>query len=69
MEIKVSVIIPILNSINYIDECINSVLNQSLQEIEILMVDGGSTDGTLQKLYEYEKKDSRCKVLHSKLKS
>ncbi len=69
MEIKVSIIIPVLNSIKYIDECINSVLNQSLQEIEILMVDGGSTDGTLQKLYEYEKKDPRCKVLHSKLKS
>lgn len=69
MEIKVSIIIPILNSIKYIEECINSVLNQSLQEIEILMIDGGSTDGTLDCLYEYEKKDPRCKVLHSDQKS
>jgi len=69
MEVKVSIIIPILNSIKYIDECINSVLNQSLQEIEVLMIDGGSTDGTLQRLYAYERKDPRCKVLHSEQKS
>lgn len=69
MEVKVSIIIPILNSIKYIDECISSVLNQSLQEIEVLMIDGGSTDGTLQRLYAYERKDPRCKVLHSEQKS
>ncbi|TNH32007.1 glycosyltransferase family 2 protein, partial [Campylobacter helveticus] len=46
MSVKVSVIIPSLNSINYYDECIKSVINQSLKEIEIICVDANSTDGT-----------------------
>lgn len=69
MNVKVSVIVPILNSIQYIEECIDSILTQSLKEIEVLMVDAGSVDGTLERLYEYEKKDSRCRVIHSDRKS
>ena len=69
MNIKVSVIVPILNSIQYIEECIDSILTQTLTEIEVLMVDAGSTDGTLERLYEYEKQDSRCRVILSDMKS
>ena len=46
-NIKVSVIIYVKNTINYIEQCIRSVMDQTLKEIEILVVDGGSTDGTL----------------------
>ena len=45
---KVSVIMPSLNVAPYIEKCIYSVINQSLQDIEIICVDAGSTDGTLE---------------------
>ncbi|TKX30607.1 glycosyltransferase family 2 protein [Campylobacter estrildidarum] len=66
---KISIVIPSLNSIKYIHECIDSVLNQTLQDIEIICVDAGSTDGTLEVLREYEKKDKRLKVILSDKKS
>ena len=68
-EIKVSVILPSLNVYKYIRECIESVINQTLKEIEIICVDAGSTDGTLEILREYETKDSRIKVILSDKKS
>ncbi|WP_049945093.1 glycosyltransferase family 2 protein [Butyrivibrio sp. AC2005] len=66
---KVSVIMPSLNVFRYIDECILSVLNQTLSDIEILCVDAGSDDGTLEKLKLYEKKDNRIRIIESKKKS
>lgn len=66
---KVSVILPSLNVRQYIPECIESVINQTLKEIEIICVDAGSTDGTLEVLREYEKKDGRIKVIVSDKKS
>ncbi|MCV3376283.1 glycosyl transferase family 2 [Campylobacter jejuni] len=66
---KVSIIVPSLNSIKYIHECIDSVLNQTLKDIEIICVDAGSTDGTLEMLREYEKNDNRLKVIFSDKKS
>ncbi len=68
-NIKVSVVMPSLNVANYIRECIESVINQTLREIEIICVDAGSTDGTLEILEEYQKKDSRIRILHSPVKS
>lgn len=50
---KVSIIMPSLNVVEYIQECLESVINQSLREIEIICVDAGSTDGTLEILKEY----------------
>ena len=50
---KVSVILPSLNVAEYIDECIQSVLSQTLQDIEVICIDAGSTDGTLEKLTAY----------------
>ena len=60
--VKVSVIIPVYNSEKYIQRCLNSVLNQTLQEIEIICVNDGSTDNSLNILNNSASKDSRIKV-------
>lgn len=66
---KVSVIMPSLNVAEYIRECMESVLNQTMKEIQVICVDAGSTDGTLEILQEYEKKDARVEVIISDKKS
>ena len=66
---KVSVIMPSLNVGAYIRECIESVVNQTLTEIEIICVDAGSTDGTIEILQEYAEKDNRIKIIHSDRRS
>lgn len=69
MFAKVSVILPSLNVARYIRECVESVMNQTLKDIEIICVDAGSTDGTLEILREYEQRDPRIKVIVSDRKS
>lgn len=69
MQPKVSIVISSLNSINYIDECLQSVINQTLKDIEVICVDANSTDGTLEYLKGLEKKDKRVKVIVSDKKS
>lgn len=59
---KVSVIIPVYNVEEYLRECLDSVVNQTLKEIEIICVDDGSTDKSLEILKEYAKKDNRISV-------
>ena len=59
---KVSVIIPVYNVEKYLRECLDSVVNQTLRDIEIICVDDGSTDSSLEILREYAEKDSRVKV-------
>lgn len=66
---KVSVIVPSLNSAKYIDECIVSILSQTLTDIEVLCVDAGSTDGTIEKLNTFAQQDARIHVIHSDKKS
>lgn len=66
---KVSIIIPTLNSAHYLKECIDSVLNQSLLEIEIIVVDANSTDDTVQILQDYAKSDSCINLIISERKS
>lgn len=66
---KITVIMPSLNVANYIDECMESVLNQTMQDIEILCIDAGSTDGTLEKLNEYAKQNSQIRIINSDVKS
>jgi len=68
-QICVSVILPSLNVAQYIRECVESVLNQALQEIEILCIDAGSTDGTLDILEEYALEDARIRIIKSDQKS
>ncbi len=65
-EIKVSVIFPVYNVENYLRQCLNSVVNQTLKEIEIICVDDGSTDASAEILDEYAAKDSRITVLRQK---
>mgnify|MGYP002625997669 CR=1 FL=1 len=66
---KVSIIMPSLNVRPYIEECMDSVVNQTLRDLEILCVDAGSTDGTLEILRAYAQKDPRVKVIVSDRKS
>lgn len=63
---KVSVIVPIYNVEKYLDRCMESLLNQTLKDIEIIMVDDGSPDNCPQMCDEYAKKDRRIKVVHKK---
>ncbi len=66
---KVTIIMPSLNVEPFIEECLNSVVNQTLKEIEILCIDAGSTDGTMEIIREFEKVDSRVKYVASEKKS
>lgn len=66
---KVSIILPSLNVVQYIEECIQSVLRSRLREIEILCVDAGSTDGTLDVINKYINIDKRIKLIQSDIKS
>ncbi len=66
---KVSIIMPSLNVVDYIKECIESVLHQTLQDIEIICVDAGSTDGTRQILTAYAGADDRITLIDSNKKS
>lgn len=63
MGAKVSVIIPVYNAEKYLEECLDSVLGQTLKEIEVICLDDGSTDNSLKILQEYEKRDERLIVL------
>lgn len=69
MNAKVSVILPSLNVADYIRECLDSVVNQPLRELEIICVDAGSTDGTAEILKEYAGRDARIVLLESGIKS
>lgn len=60
---KVSVIIPVYNSEKYLRECLDSVVNQSLREIEIICIDDGSTDKSVDILEEYRKIDKRILII------
>ena len=60
----ISVIIPVYNSAQYLKECVDSVLAQSYSNYEILLIDDGSKDNSLDICNEYAKSDSRVKVFH-----
>ena len=62
-DIRVSVIIPVYNAEKYLNQCLDSVVNQTLNEIEIICIDDGSTDNSLEILSYYEDKDPRFKLL------
>lgn len=57
--IKVSVILPVYNEEQYIRQCLDSILTQTLKDIEIICIDDGSTDNSLQILQDYAKQDER----------
>lgn len=62
-NVKVSVIMPVYNVELYLEECLDSILGQTLREIEIICVDDGSTDRSLEILRDYERRDERVKVI------
>lgn len=62
--IKITSITYIKNGKDYIEQCLTSIMNQTLKEIEIIVVDGGSTDGTAELIESFQKEDMRIKVLH-----
>ena len=65
-EILISIIVPIYNVEEYLSECIESLLNQTHQLIEIILVDDDSQDNCLGICYQYAEKDNRIIVLHKK---
>ncbi|MDO5824425.1 glycosyltransferase family 2 protein [Methanobrevibacter sp.] len=60
--IKVSVIIPVYNGEEYLEECLDSIINQTLKDIEIICINDGSTDSSLEILSEYNRKDPRFTI-------
>lgn len=64
--VKVSVIVPVYNVQQYLEQCLNSILNQTLKDIEVICVDDGSTDDSLNILKRFAENDSRVRVLNQK---
>ncbi len=63
-KIKFSIIVPIYNVKNYLERCLNTLIGQTYQNIEIILVDDGSTDGSSELVDIFEKKDNRIKTIH-----
>lgn len=63
---KISVVVPIYNSEKYIRRCLNSIINQTYSNLEIILINDGSTDESLKIITEYEKIDTRIKVINKK---
>ena len=61
---KISVIIPVYNVEAYLERCLNTVCGQSYKNLEIILVDDGSTDNCLQICEEFAERDDRIKVIH-----
>ena len=61
-----TVIIPVYNTEKFICECVDSVLNQTYRNIEVILVDDGSLDGCPEICDTYADKDSRVRVIHKK---
>ncbi len=62
----VSIIVPIYNTEKYLKRCINSILSQSFKDFELLLIDDGSTDGSLGIMKEYKEYDKRVRIFSNK---
>ena len=62
----VSIIVPIYKAENYINRCVDSILNQTFKDFELLLIDDGSPDKSGYICDEYAKKDNRIRVIHKK---
>ena len=64
-DLVLSVIVPVYNTKDYIDRCVQSIIMQSFKDLEIILIDDGSTDGCDKILDQYALKDKRIKVVHT----
>ncbi len=67
MKAKVSIIVPVYNMEMYLNECLDSLVNQTFKEIEIICFNDASTDRSLSILQEFAKRDERVKIIDSKV--
>lgn len=63
-ESRISVVVPVYNVENYLNECLESILQQTYHELEVILVDDGSTDRSGELCEEWKKKDKRIQVIH-----
>ena len=61
--VKISIIVPVYNTAKYLDKCIQTLINQTLENIEIIFIDDGSEDNSVEILKNYAKKDKRIRIL------
>ena len=61
---KISVIVPVYNTAQYLPQCLDSIINQTFNNIEIICINDGSTDTSLDILNEYSLKDHRIKIIN-----
>lgn len=66
MNAKISVIVAVYNTMDYLDECLESLTEQTYKNLEIILVDDGSTDDSGRKCDIWESRDSRIRVIHQK---
>lgn len=63
---KISVIVPVYNAKKYLDSCIESILGQTYKNIQLILIDDGSTDGSSEICDDFAQRDSRVTVFHQK---
>ena len=63
---KISIIVPVYNSEKYLDRCIDSLINQTYKNLELIFINDGSQDGSIQILKKYAKKDKRIHIIDKK---
>ena len=62
---KISVVIPVYNTAKFLERCLDSIVEQTLQDLEIICIDDGSTDNSPEILEKFSQKDSRIKIFHT----
>ena len=68
LDVKISIIVPVYNTAKYIKPCLDSILKQTLREIEIICVNDGSSDNSLEILKDYSSRDARVRVINQENK-
>lgn len=63
---KISIIVPVYNTEKYLEKCLNSLISQTLEDIEILCINDGSTDNSIKILEQYANRDLRVKIINKK---